>query len=51
MNLIQFRSVSHEYSGVKALDNATFEIEENKITVIIGRSGGGNRPFYRLLTD
>src|SRR4030095_3718079 len=49
MNLIQFEKVSHFYNGTKALDNISFEIEDHKITAIIGRSGSGKSTLLQII--
>src|SRR4030095_3423982 len=49
MNLIQFEKVSHFYNGTKALDNISFEIEDRKITAIIGRSGSGKSTLLQII--
>ncbi len=41
MNLIQFEKVSHFYNNKAALKDLSFEIEDKKITAIIGKSGSG----------
>jgi osmoprotectant transport system ATP-binding protein len=49
MSLIQFESVSHSYYNTNALENLIFEIEENKITAIIGRSGSGKSTLLQII--
>src|SRR5438552_5328719 len=49
MSVVGFREVSHSYNGVKALDNLTFDITENEITAIIGRSGGGKSTLIQII--
>lgn len=49
MSLIQFDSVSHYYNETRALDNLTFEIDDFKITAIIGRSGSGKSTLLQII--
>jgi len=36
-----FQNVSYHYDSTVVLDNLSFEVEPNLITVIIGKSGSG----------
>jgi len=49
MSVIRFRDVTHEYSGIKALNAVSFEIGEKKITAVIGRSGGGKSTLLQII--
>lgn len=49
MNPVKFVNVTHRYSGEPALNNLSFEIEENKITAIIGRSGSGKSTLIQII--
>ncbi len=46
---IKFHNVTHEYQGIKALDNLSFEIAENKVTAIIGKSGSGKSTLLQII--
>jgi ATP-binding cassette subfamily B protein len=49
---IEFRSVSFSYSGKAAesvLNNVTFTIPNNKLTAVVGPSGGGKTTVLRLI--
>ncbi|MBZ0202840.1 MAG: ATP-binding cassette domain-containing protein [Ignavibacteria bacterium] len=49
MNIIRFENVSHRYDGKAALSRLSFGIEDNKITVIIGRSGSGKSTLLQII--
>ncbi len=49
MSLIQFKNVSHYYGTAAAVDNLSFEIEEGKITAIIGKSGSGKSTLLQII--
>ena len=49
LSQIKFHNVTHEYGGVKALDNVSFELDENKITAIIGKSGSGKSTLLQII--
>ncbi|MEO6693914.1 MAG: ATP-binding cassette domain-containing protein [Ignavibacteria bacterium] len=49
INPVRFENISKEYSGKKILDNINFQIEENKITSIIGRSGSGKSTILKTI--
>lgn len=53
MNALQFKNVTKEYKVgggiVKALDNVSFNIENEKLTVILGPSGSGKSTTLNLI--
>ncbi|MEO8514615.1 MAG: ATP-binding cassette domain-containing protein [Ignavibacteria bacterium] len=49
MSLIQFNNVSHNYGAAVAINNLSFEIEDLKITVIIGKSGSGKSTLLQII--
>ncbi|HWA06532.1 MAG TPA: ATP-binding cassette domain-containing protein [Ignavibacteria bacterium] len=49
MSLIQFKNVSHYYQGTAAIKDLSFEIEDLKITAIIGKSGGGKSTLLQVI--
>ncbi|HEY3250977.1 MAG TPA: ATP-binding cassette domain-containing protein [Ignavibacteria bacterium] len=49
MSIIRFERVSHNYNSHKALSDISFDINENKITAIIGRSGGGKSTVLQII--
>lgn len=55
MNLINICNLSKTYhtatKEIKALDNITYNIEENKITSIVGPSGCGKSTLLNLITS
>lgn len=49
LSKIKFNNVTHEYRGIKALDNISFELGANKITAIIGKSGSGKSTLLQII--
>ena len=53
MSIIEFKHVSREFQSgsdvVRALDDASFEIEKGRFTVILGPSGSGKSTTLNLL--
>jgi osmoprotectant transport system ATP-binding protein len=49
MGLVSFNNVSHKYNGTAALNGLTFDIEDHKITAIIGRSGSGKSTLLQII--
>lgn len=50
MNKIVVKNVSKAYKDVKALDNISLEILENKITGLLGTNGAGKSTLIKTLT-
>lgn len=49
MSLIQFKNVSHYYQGTAAIKDLSFEIEDLKVTAIIGKSGSGKSTLLQVI--
>ena len=49
MKPIRFNKVSHRYLKDFVLKNLTFEINENIITAVIGKSGGGKSTLIQII--
>jgi len=49
LSLIQFKNVSHYYGGKAAVKDLSFEIEDKKITAIIGKSGSGKSTLLQII--
>lgn len=49
MKPIVFKKVSHRYSDDVVLKDLSFEIEENIVTALIGRSGGGKSTLIQMI--
>jgi len=49
MSIIRFENISHSFKDLKALENISFDLNENLITGIIGRSGGGKSTILQII--
>ena len=49
MNLVEITNLSKHFSGVKAVSDISFNIEEKTINVVIGPNGGGKADFLQAL--
>jgi ABC-type sugar transport system ATPase subunit len=49
MSLIRFENVSHYYQKERALTDLNFEVEDLKITAVIGRSGSGKSTLLQII--
>ncbi|WP_425803461.1 ABC transporter ATP-binding protein [Desulfitobacterium sp. Sab5] len=49
MKVIECENLTKSFGSFKALDGLSFEIEENKITGLIGRNGAGKTTLLKLI--
>ena len=49
MSIIKLKNINHKYRQKLVLENLDLEIEENKITYILGSSGSGKTTILRLI--
>jgi len=49
MGVIHGVDLTKSYGKLKAIDHLTFEIEENKITGLIGRNGSGKTTLLKMV--
>lgn len=49
MSVIQCKELSKLYGKIKAIDHLSFELEENKITGLIGRNGSGKTTLLKMI--
>lgn len=49
MHPVKFENVNKTYSGKHILEKINFQIEENKITAIIGKSGSGKSTILKII--
>lgn len=49
MNVIQGKDITKSFGKIRAIDHLSFEIEENKITGLIGRNGAGKTTLLKMI--
>ena len=49
MSVIQCEDLTKSYGKIKAIDHLSIEIEENKITGLIGRNGSGKTTLLKMI--
>lgn len=49
MNVIQCEALTKSYGKIKAINHLSLEIEENKITGLIGRNGAGKTTLLKMI--
>lgn len=49
MSVIQCQDLTKSFGKIKAIDHLTFEIEENRITGLIGRNGAGKTTLLKTI--
>jgi len=49
MNAVECRDLTKAYGSLKAVNNLSFVIEENKITGLIGRNGAGKTTLLKVI--
>lgn len=49
-NLLEMRSITKEFPGVKALDNVTFEVKKGSIHALVGENGAGKSTLMNVLS-
>lgn len=49
-NLLEMRSITKEFPGVKALDNVTFSVRKGSIHALVGENGAGKSTLMNVLS-
>lgn len=50
MALLEMRSITKEFPGVRALDNVNISVEEGEIHALVGENGAGKTTLMNVLS-
>lgn len=48
--ILEMRNITKEFPGVKALNNVSFQVEENEIHCLVGENGAGKSTLMKVLS-
>ncbi|MBT5090040.1 MAG: ATP-binding cassette domain-containing protein, partial [Flavobacteriales bacterium] len=49
-NILELTSVTKNFPGVKALDNANFKLKKGSIHALLGENGAGKSTMIKIIT-
>ena len=49
--MLEIKSISKYFGGIKALDNCSFKIEKGKINALIGPNGSGKSTLFNVISN
>lgn len=51
MSILQIQGITKRFGGLVAVDDVSFDVEENKIFSVIGPNGAGKSTLFKLITS
>ncbi len=48
-NYVEFKGITKDFPGVRALDNVSFRLESGKVTAFLGENGAGKSTLLKIL--
>ena len=51
MSVLEIKSVSKSFDGIKIIDNVSFSVGEGKIVGLLGKNGSGKSTVIKMIND